>query len=64
MGVCVEVSDAETGKLMVPWISRIARPDGVWRTVGRGMGVWGVESGVVWRVIEGIVGPDDAIPVV
>ena len=46
MGVAASLVDADNpedrslggsgGVLMVPWISRIARPDGVWRRVGRG----------------------------
>lgn len=44
------------GRLRVPWISRIARPEGVWRSWGRGFGeeVSGVR-GVRWRGIVGMV---------
>lgn len=37
MGVLdFEVLEAGGGRLRVPWISRIARPEGVWRRWGRG----------------------------
>lgn len=38
---------------MVPCISRIARPEGVWRILGRGLGYGG---GDVGRMCSGIVG--------
>ena len=34
------------GILMVPWSSSIARPDGVWRSWGRGFGCCGDRSSV------------------
>lgn len=48
------------GRLILPWISRIARPDGVCRSCGRGLeelfqrlGL-GPLAGERWRGIEGI----------
>lgn len=55
-------SPESDGTLIVPWSSRIARPDGVWRSCGRGFSgvafgvddAWFVEDGGCRR-IEGIV---------
>lgn len=45
------------GRLMVPWISRMARPVGVWRSWGRGFGAegFGGSVGGRWRGIVGMV---------
>lgn len=53
----VGVRDGVGGRLIVPWISRMARPVGVWRSVGRGFGMDGGvgEVGGRWRGIVGIV---------
>lgn len=48
-------SEGKGGVLMVPWISRIARPEGVWRRVGRGLVVLERVTGGMWSGIEGIV---------
>lgn len=51
------------GRLIVPWSSRRARPEGVWRRVGSGFGVVVVVGFVglgcrrVWRVM----GCDDIV---
>lgn len=41
----------------MPWISRIARPEGVWRSCGRGLAdkfVLDLEGG--WRIISAMLG--------
>lgn len=47
------------GKLIVPWSSRMARPEGVWRSGGRGL-LWVFGLRVLdllggWSGIEGMV---------
>lgn len=44
------------GKLIVPWSSRRARPEGVWRRFGRGLS-WGLEGEIAreWRGMDGIL---------
>jgi len=45
------------GRLIVPWISRIARPVGVWRSWGRGfeVGEFVMFVGGRWMGIVGII---------
>lgn len=46
-------SVVDVGKLIVPWSSRIARPEGVWRSAGRGLSkVVDLLGG--WSGIEGM----------
>ena len=62
----VSVVDSEDerlmgGMLIVPWSSRIARPEGVWRSWGRGSEELGWAAargggGGGWRGIVGMVG--------
>lgn len=59
MGVSLSSSGVEVGKLIVPWSSRMARPEGVWRSAGRGL-LWVFGLRVVdllggWSGIEGMV---------
>lgn len=47
-------SVVDVGKLIVPWSSRMASPEGVWRIAGRGLlTVIGLLGG--WSGIEGMV---------
>ena len=48
-------SEGKEGVWIVPCISRIARPDGVWRRVGRGLVVLEREVGERWSGIDGMV---------
>jgi len=45
------------GRFMVPWISMIARPEGVCRSCGRGFvgGAGGGGRAVGWRGIDGML---------
>lgn len=52
----LDVLGAGGGYWKVPWSSRIARPEGVWRRFGRGFSEGeGVVNGRGWRGIVGIV---------
>ena len=53
---CSSEEEEEEGRLIVPWISRIARPEWVWRSWGSGLSR-GLEDEVVargWRGMDGI----------
>lgn len=51
-GCCPSVD----GRLIVPWSSRRARPEGVWRRFGRGLS-WGLEGEIArgWSGMDGIM---------
>lgn len=58
MGVspCIPSEGSEAEMLIVPCISRMARPEGVWSSRGRGFGggEGGREEGDGWRGIDGM----------
>lgn len=43
------------GVLRLPWISRIARPEGVWRRLGRELRRGEGEVGRIWSGIDGMM---------
>lgn len=63
-----ESSDAVTvGKFMVPWSSRIARPDGVCRSCGNGLSASGadvVDVEIFFDMCTGVTEGHDCVDIV
>lgn len=56
--VLARIEASGAGRLILPWISRMARPEGVCRSCGSGLeGVWGLVLSTEgrWRGMEGMM---------